>query len=310
MIAFDVYLCGWRVQSEIPLPELLPWTTPQHPVDVRIRLGRVPPLADIVESQRRLTVDKTGVCRLEIPGICTFTVSDGREVVVDPEVPLDSLDLRNYLFGTGLGLLCHQRGVFPLHGSCLRFGDNAIVFSGNSGAGKSTLAAALAQRGHTLLSDDVCALSDMEGGWFVRPAFPRVKLQPASLKAIFGESPDHPPIRLQGKHHFRFEPVSSFDPNPVPLAAIYFLEKAEQGQTESIVEVSGIEKLALINSQVFRPRMGRALGRQSFLRGTALRLAGAVAVRRFCRSFDLSRIDATVALLEQKHGAPSSLKAP
>jgi hypothetical protein len=187
-----------------------------------------------------------------------------------------------------------------LHGSCLRFGDNAIVFYGNSGAGKSTLAAALAQRGHTLLSDDVCALSDMEGGWFVRPAFPRVKLQPASLKAIFGESPDHPPIRLQGKHHFRFEPVSSFDPNPVPLAAIYFLEKAEQGQTESIVEVSGIEKLALINSQVFRPRMG----------GTALRLAGAVAVRRFCRSFDLSRIDATVALLEQKHGAPSSLKAP
>lgn len=185
-ILSDAFLCGWRVQSEICLPELLPWEDPGAAVDIHIRLGEVPPLQKIVASTRRLTVDDTGLCRFEIPRVVTFSVRDGREIVIDPFTSPDSIELRNYLFGTGLGLVCHQRGVFPLHGSCLQLGEGAVIFSGNSGSGKSTLAAAMAHHGYTLMADDVCVLTETDRGWVVWPAFPRVKLLPASLQAIFG----------------------------------------------------------------------------------------------------------------------------
>ncbi len=305
-VVSDVFLCGWRVQSEIPLPELLPWSRPTHPVDIYIRLGTVPPLLDVLGGKWSLTMDTSGLCRVEIPGVCIFSIRDGCEIVIEPAPATDSVELRNYLFGTGLGLICHQRGVFPLHGSCLRFGSHAVIFSGDSGAGKSTLAAALARRGHPLLADDVCVLENRAGSWVVRPAFPRVKLWPTSFRAVLGVRPGQSLVDRRGKRHFQFEPVPAFDPDPVPLAAIYFLEQIEDGQPESVVEVSGVEKLQLIRSQIFRRRVGRALGRKTFLRGATLQLAGGVAVRRLRRSFDLSRIDATIARIEQLHGAAPS----
>ena len=39
----DRQLCGWRVRTDVPLPELLPWTGDAgHPPDIQIRLGPLP----------------------------------------------------------------------------------------------------------------------------------------------------------------------------------------------------------------------------------------------------------------------------
>jgi hypothetical protein len=302
----DAFLCGWRVQSEIPLPELLPWPAPEAAIDVNIRLGVVPPLEEPTASARLLTMDGAGLCRIEIPGIAIFSVRDGREIVVEPLVSPDSLVLRNYLFGTGLGLLCHQRGLFPLHGSCLQLGERAVVFSGSSGAGKSTLAGALAHRGYTLLADDVCVLTEMDGAWVAWPAFPRVKLNPAAHRAIFGVEPEQASLSLQGKHHLHFEPVSSFSMNPVPLDAIYFLEKTADGEPESLIDVPGLKRLALLQSQIFRRRAGFLMGRRAALFTSTARIAAAVPIRRLRRSFDLARMSTTIAMLERMHCAPAS----
>ena len=51
-----------------------------------------------------------------------------------------------------------------LHASAVRVNGRAVLFCGSSGAGKSTLAAALAQRGYPLVTDDVCTLSIGEAG--------------------------------------------------------------------------------------------------------------------------------------------------
>jgi hypothetical protein len=303
-IQTDAFLCGWRVQSEICLPELLPWEDDGAAVDIRIRLGDVPPLRKIVASTRRLTVDDTGVCRLEIPCVATFSVRDGREIVIDPLASPDPFEVRNYLFGTGLGLICHQRGVFPLHGSCLQLGEGAVIFSGHSGAGKSTLAAALAHRGHTLLADDVCVLKETARGWVVLPAFPRVKLMPAALQAIFGAEAEKAGLSLQGKHHFHFEPVRSFAKTPVPLDTIYFLVKTPHGEPDSIVDVSGLKRLALLESQIFRPKAAAALGRRESLFRSAAGIAAIVPIRELRRNFDLKRIGATLAMVEGDRRIP------
>jgi hypothetical protein len=308
-ILSDAFLCGWRVQSEICLPELLPWEDPGAAVDIRIRLGEVPPLQKIVASTRRLTVDDTGLCRLEIPNVVTFSVRDGREIVIDPFTSPDSIELRNYLFGTGLGLVCHQRGVFPLHGSCLQLGEGAVIFSGNSGSGKSTLAAALAHRGYSLMADDVCVITKTNRGWVVLPAFPRVKLLPASLQAIFGVEAEQAGLSLQGKHHFRFEPVRSFARNPVPLEAIYFLERTQNEEPDSIVDVPGLKRLALLESQIFRPRAGNLLGRRASLFLSSAGIAATVPIFELRRNFDLKRIGATIAMLEGAHRVPASFSS-
>jgi hypothetical protein len=304
-IQSDAFLCGWRVQSEIRLPELLPWEDPGAAVDIYIRLGEVPPLKKIVASTRRLTVDDTGLFMLEIPRIATLSVRDGREIVVDPLVSSDSVELRNYLFGTGLGLVCHQRGVFPLHGSCLQLGEGAVIFSGNSGAGKSTLAAALTHRGYKLMADDVCVLTETDRGWVVWPAFPRVKLLPAPLQTIFGIETEPAGLSVQEKHHFRFEPVCSFAKNPVPLEAIYFLERTQNEEPDSIVDVPGLRRLALLESQIFRPRAAAAIGRRESLFRSAAGIAATVPIRQLRRNFDLKRIGATIAMLEDAHRVPA-----
>jgi hypothetical protein len=302
----DAFLCGWHVQSEICLPELLPWEDPGAAVDIHIRLGEVPPLRKIVASTRRLTVDDAGVCRLEIPNVVTFSVRDGREIIIDPLGYRDPFELRNYLFGTGLGLVCHQRGVFPLHGSCLQLGEGAVIFSGNSGSGKSTLAAALAHRGYTLMADDVCVIKKTDRDWVVWPAFPRVKLLPASLQAIFGAEAEQASISLQGKHHFRFEPVHSFATKPVPLEAIYFLEKAQNDEPDSIVDVPGLKRLALLESQIFRPKAAAVLGRRESLFRSTAGIAATVPIFELRRNFDLKRIGATIAMLEDAHRVPTT----
>lgn len=305
-IQSDAFLCGWRVQSEICLPELLPWVDPGAAVDIHIRLGEVPPLQKIVASTRRLTVDDTGLCRLEIPRVAAFSLRDGRVIVIDPLTSPDSIELRNYLYGTVLGLICHQRAVFPLHGSCLQVGEGAVIFSGNSGSGKSTLAAALAHRGYTLMADDVCVITKMDRSWVVWPAFPRVKLLPASLQAIFGVEAEQAGPSLQGKYHFRFEPVCPFQMNPVPLEAIYFLARTQNDQPDSIVEVPGLKRLALLESQIFRLRAAAALGRSESLFRSAAGIAATVPIYELHRNFDLKSIGATIAMLEEAHRVPAS----
>lgn len=298
-----------HIESEFPLPELAPWDHPGDEADVRIRLGEVPPFAGMENEMCPLTVLDPCHARICIPGVATFALREGSEFFVDPILPVNSVEFRNSLFGTGLGLLCHQRGIYPIHGSCLQLGDRAVIFSGASGAGKSTLAAALVQRGHRLIADDVCALSKHDGPWFVWPAFPRVKLLPIAHRAIFGGDPPSDTLCLQGKHHICFDSVHSFAAAPTPLDAIYFLEKAEEDEPEGIVDVTGFGCIALLQSQIFCRDMGMRLGRRDELFQVSAQVAAAVPIRRLRRPFKLDRINSAIELLEHAHKAMGSTVA-
>lgn len=248
-------------------------------------------------------IDPPALARIETPSICTFSVKAGSEIRLRIEPGADPIEVRNFLYGTGLGMICHQRGIFPLHGSCLSLGGRAVIFSGRSGAGKSTLAAALTQRGHTMLSDDVCALEPAAGGWSVRPAFPRVKLLPQSLEILPGLKQSSVHAALQGKYHFRFENVSAFSQKTTPLAAIYFLEGGEAGEPATLLRRTGMDALLLVQRQVFRRRAGELLGRQAAIFAAAGAIVSEVPVYVLRRAFDLQRLQETIDLLEAAHDA-------
>ena len=79
---------------------------------------------------------------LKISRVARYLVSDGNEIIVDPEPDADLSAIRLFLFGSAFGALLHQRGILPLHGSAIVTSRGAVVFAGVSGSGKSALACA------------------------------------------------------------------------------------------------------------------------------------------------------------------------
>src|SRR6266567_1832402 len=106
----DYVLCGWRVRSAVPLPEALPWTGNDRSPDVTIRFGSAPALFDPVWTGGPVQMGRDGACSLEFEGIGRFLVVDGREVIFEPRVHLDTPEVRAWLLGPVLGALSHQRG--------------------------------------------------------------------------------------------------------------------------------------------------------------------------------------------------------
>src|SRR6202008_4886252 len=82
-------------------------------------------------------------------------IRGGKEILVDQAPASSPRDVAAYLLGTAFGVLCHQRGIIPLHASAVNVADGRVASAGESGAGKWTLVAALAVRGHQVIADDL-----------------------------------------------------------------------------------------------------------------------------------------------------------
>jgi hypothetical protein len=156
-------------------------------------------------------------------------------------------DTLTYLVGPILGLLLRLRGIVCLHASSVSINDRAVVFLGSQGAGKSTTAAAFAQRGYAVLSDDIVALVENRHQFQTLPAYPRVNLWPDSVSLLFG-SPEALPVISPGweKRCLKLEEAegTKFEERPLPLGAIYVLGASTGGSEKGVEIVS--QKTALM----------------------------------------------------------------
>ena len=149
---------GLSVASEIALPGLIAGTAGAAP-QVTIRRGAVPENLPEPSASGPTWQVAGKQFLLRIPDIARFLLNDGREIVFAPESDDNVADIPIFILGTVFGILLHQREQIVLHASAVRVQGRAVLFCGASGAGKSTLAAALAQRGYSLVTDDFCTLS-------------------------------------------------------------------------------------------------------------------------------------------------------
>ncbi|HLO78662.1 MAG TPA: serine kinase [Magnetospirillum sp.] len=302
----DYLLCGWRVRSEVPLPEVCPWAGDDRQPDITVRLGCAPALDRPVDVSPYLQIGRDGDCRLSIETVGSFLVRHGREVVIEPAAASTAPEIRLLLLGTVLGLLSHQRGLCPLHASCVRVGDAALAFAGPSGAGKSTFATMLAQRGYALMADDVCVVDPhAAGGPVVLPAFPRVKLWQDSLDALSigtaGLDRNRP---SQRKYHYTLTQPGGFAAEPVPLRAVYLLDDTRSPQAEEIEYASGFEAISLLSGQIFRRTAAATLGRERELFQAVSTLAATVKVGRLFRHKRMDRLDLGAGLIETEWVRP------
>ena len=305
----DSLLCGWRVRSSLPLPELLPWTgAGDHPPDLAIALGAASPQTeDPIFSGPLLKIWRDGSSLFTIPAIAAYHIgADGRTVLVEPLGPIDLPSIRAFLFGTVLAILCQRRGLLPLHASCIRFegphGPFAVAFSGSSGAGKSTLAAAFLRHGHAVLSDDLAVL-DMAGERaMVLPSLPRLKLWRHSLDQM-NRSPDSLERVREALDKYYLPLDRQFCPDALPLAAIFHIARVQDEKHVSREPLKGLQAVLHLTTNIYHDRtMMRFAGSQRAMLDTAIRFAARVPRHgrlNFLDGFD--QLDALVAELPSLH---------
>ena len=302
----DYRLCGWRVRSDLALPDLLPWHGDDRAPDIHIRLTEVPAaLTDPVHAGPLLQIARDGTCRFALPRVGAYLVRQGREILVQPADDPEATAVRTFLFGTVFGLLCHQRGTLPLHASCVRIGGVAVAFAGRSGVGKSTLAAAFLRRGYDILADDVTVVDiDQPGGPVVLPAFPRLKLWQDAMTAFDFEStgleaarPDPPKFVLPVESHFQAEPL--------PLATVYHLATVLDPRHAALERLRGLAAVTPLHQAVYRMSMLARIGETSATLAAAVRLAAGLRANwRLVRCHDHAAMDAVVTDILARQEAP------
>jgi hypothetical protein len=156
---------------------------------------------------------------------------------------------------TVLGLLCHLRGLIPLHASCVRIGDGVVAFTGRSGIGKSSMAAALWRLGYPIASDDVCVIQVGDEGVTTLAAFPRLRLWSDGVERL-ALDPSRL-TRVQGRagvHKYSVPVVDRFDPRPAPIVAMYHLADDLSPTHELRRALAGMDAFVRLRRVVYRRR--------------------------------------------------------
>jgi hypothetical protein len=310
-----VYLLGGiGLVSEIPLPELSLWTPGPAPLpQISIRLGSVP-----ASLQHGTEVDPDCFATrseylLNVQGIARYLVLEGREVIVEPAEGALALDVRAYLLGTIFAILCHQRGLLPLHASAVSWGGGVIAFLGHSGEGKSSLAANLALRGFPVVADDICLVdAHGEGPAVVIPVAPWLKLWRASLDQLGLAAHGLDPVFSEDdKYRFPVEQVLERQ----PIRKLIFLERraglleqseGSTGESAEIREVTALRALPLLMNLTHHAYLLEASGRreENFLHcGRVVAQAKAYSVSRPWGFAHMdSAVDAIERLLREQQG--------
>ena len=216
----------------------------------------------------------------------------GREIWTTWPAPLTLEDNATYLLGPVMGFVLLLRGMVCLHASSVVVGGNAIALIGPAGAGKSTTAAAFAARGFSILAEDVVTLDDRGDSFFVRPAYPCIRLWPASAATLFGSRSALPLLTPNwDKRYLDLTQQSGrFETEPRPLAAIFLLNERRDDPRAPFVEY--VERAEALMSLIANTYATKLMDKQMRAREFELlsRLLAKVPLRRITPHANPDRI--------------------
>ncbi|HEY2108430.1 MAG TPA: hypothetical protein VGH17_00940 [Candidatus Acidoferrales bacterium] len=245
-MSFTYSVFGVTLRSTASIPGLSPLQIPAERVDIELDLGSIEPFATARSSHSESVVyisaytGPSGAPALRIlqgqNGLFHLVYFDGMQFWMDrhgtklwASWPSESSveDAATYILGPVLGLLLRFRGITCLHASAVAIGTSVVAFVGAEGAGKSTTAAAFARAGFAAVSDDVVALVEREGDFFVSPSYPHLCLWPESVEILYGTADALPPFvpNWEKRRLSVANGGARFEDGPLPLRAIYLLDE-------------------------------------------------------------------------------------
>jgi hypothetical protein len=286
-------LAGLSIVSDFPLKGLplgRHSAAAQH--EVVIRRAPVPEALPSVAANGKEVL-------LDYPKTGRFLVRNGNEILIEPAPLSDEGEILVYLLGTAFGVLCHQRGIPPLHASAIDVADGCVAFVGETGAGKSTLVAALAARGHQVIADDVCFLQLGDNGvvqaW---PGVSRIRLWEDAMATLGCDGPGvERETRRYNKYLIPLRPAPN-SVKPRRLRRVYALHATPDGGATNLAQIRGVAALEVLMQNVYRLGFAERMGHKP----TAFALCAAVArdvpVFRFSRPLGFGVLDEGVEFLQ------------
>lgn len=169
-------------------------------------------------------------------------------------------DATSYLLGPVLGFVARLRGTVCLHASAVRIGGAAVAFLGPSGAGKSSLCAYFAQRGASVLADDVLALSRRREEIRAHPGPARLRLWPDSARHLYGAGAELPRVLPSDPGWDKRIRDVAGGGSSAPLVAIY-ARGAGESRFPRVTASTGREALLLLAANRYPVRLPVPSGR-------------------------------------------------
>lgn len=292
--AYAMY--GLRVRSEFRLDGWPAVETNEPDLVIRQEALSGPQVSGVPYGAR--WVVEGNQLQVAVRGVGRYCATGGSLIQVDPDDAAKPEDVELYLTGAMVGGILHQRGVFPLHASCVALSGAGVgvAFAGASGAGKSSLVAALVNDGATFVTDDASVISFGNGpGVEVWPGPARMKLDEPGLAAL-----SNPPTNLEpvGGTRGKFQVPVSSSPNwgrPIPIDSVYLLSDGEGPPRVELL--SGLEAISALVDETYFLSFAIVLGLKAQVFRLAVMVANRVRVSRLVRPRGLEHLAATVGLI-------------
>lgn len=267
--------------------------------DVTIEIGAAPACLDFPTIQNDYFQITPHNFLLTIPNVARYHVYKGQQVIVDPFPNADQDKIRLFLFGSAMGAVLYQRGLFPLHGSAISTEHGVVIFVGPQGIGKSTLAAHFQRRGYYLLSDDVCAITKHADSTFqVLPAFSQLRLCTDAFERLGNTSVNMTSARFDvDKYVVSLTQASNSE--CYPLYAIYQLTDHD---LPVIIQkkMQGFERFNLLLSNLYRISYLPGFETKGEIMQTAASIAKVTEIYEILRPRNHERIEELADILEEK----------
>ena len=269
---------GLRVHSPIALPFVPASSGPDEAPDVAVRVGAVPAALPAPVDKRGHWQSAPGAFLLNVDGVARYLVTEGRDILVEPRG--SDRDVSVFLTGSVFAALLQQRGVVTLHASAIETQAGAVLFLGRSGDGKSSLLAAMVQRGHAMLADDVAGVVlDRGGRPMVLSAFPCARLWADVLDELGWQPRTRRRVRKDMEKYL--VPVERFRAAPLAVRAAYMLTPSPG---------IGIEIEPCTRRAAFECLLRKYTYRKGYLSGLSQRPAHFRAVAAMARQVPVVRV--------------------
>lgn len=198
-------------------------------------------------------------CWLSVPGVASFLIKKGHQIIIEPCSGADEDSLRLFLYMLCLPLVLIYHGFFLLHGGAVHLNHHGLALLANFGQGTSTLLVSFLKSNYGFLSDSICVIN--KNGELLS-GFPYLQLREDVIRSFDWDLGALKLIRPELKKWFIPVQASCFSESAV-LKTIYVLNPTNRSDV-LFRPFSGLKKVHLLKKYIYQPTFVKGLGKDLF----------------------------------------------